>query len=437
MFCEKCGKELPEGATFCNQCGSKIEELKEMDMKEEKNDKVDDHVKSKDINLFIQKLKEDKSLQKKFGAVVGAIVLVCILLFVFLGGRSTNLEEYLIVDEITGINEFGYIEASLDWDRLYADLYGEANFDEDSLAGFQQAYEYDKQLDKLKDSIVIKIENNGNLSNGDQVKIVADFDENKKETIGKSLSDGEMSYEVEGLKNGVKLDLFDEKFIEVTYSGVSGSAKIDVDMKDFGRPWTIIDDHVEYTFDKSENISNGDKIVITATIDGDSYDNVISRLSNDGYGVAKVQTKEVEVKGLIENIKPTDITDEGIEEAKKKAMECFKKENPEYSKYKNVKIAGVYFYDKIDKSEPYKNAYNGIKFYNSLNVMITYSEDTFFGTYDRTIRIVFCDVRVENGKVILSEPKMDSDFSTEILDDKGIKEHYFYDVGNYTVTKLK
>lgn len=55
MFCYKCGKELPDGALFCNKCGTSLSKLNERDSQEESNT----NTLYKKITGFLGKMESD------------------------------------------------------------------------------------------------------------------------------------------------------------------------------------------------------------------------------------------------------------------------------------------------------------------------------------------------------------------------------------------
>jgi uncharacterized membrane protein YvbJ len=54
MFCNKCGKEIPDNSSFCNFCGQKIEllnkEKKEEQSQKQTEDQTEDSIKGNQIN---------------------------------------------------------------------------------------------------------------------------------------------------------------------------------------------------------------------------------------------------------------------------------------------------------------------------------------------------------------------------------------------------
>lgn len=125
---------------------------------------------------------------------------------------------------------------------------------------------------------------NGKFSNGDTVKVKVKGDvKNIKETMlqqGKNITQTEKEFTVEGLEPIKEVDLFD--YISVGFSETSPNGKASVSQK-AGAPVN----HIDFTADKTEGLSNGD--IVTVTINGDYSDEGIKPTST---------TKEYKVEGL-------------------------------------------------------------------------------------------------------------------------------------------
>ncbi len=124
------------------------------------------------------------------------------------------------------------------------------------------------------------------LSNGDEVTVTVDYDEDKFEERGIKVKNPEFTVTVEGLSDGTKINVFDG--LKVTYSGLSGKgyAIFDTDACD-----TFIQDYVYFEYPESE-LSNGDTITVTARYNSDDAEENLVIIEND--------TKEYTVSGLKE-----------------------------------------------------------------------------------------------------------------------------------------
>ena len=119
MYCEKCGNQISEKALFCEQCGTKVE-----------NYDVAPSEHTKGTNWFggiCEKIKTDKKTQKLCAVIGGVFILLVAMTCILANAANTiKLTDYVIVDEISGINGYATVEYSFEWDALYADVFGEA-----------------------------------------------------------------------------------------------------------------------------------------------------------------------------------------------------------------------------------------------------------------------------------------------------------------------
>lgn len=101
MFCDKCGNELNEGASFCPKCGNKIKVYSSMVV----NDS--------------SKLANSKGKKYKRGLVVGAIVgLLLVLVIIF---ATTHKQEIIKVGGVEFIVPEGYVQHEVSQKPIMAD----------------------------------------------------------------------------------------------------------------------------------------------------------------------------------------------------------------------------------------------------------------------------------------------------------------------------
>ena len=99
----------------------------------------------------------------------------------------------------------------------------------------------------------------GNLSNGQDFTVIADYNETLAANIKVDIKDTELVCTAKNLTDGQELNAFQN--LKVTFSGENGSGKIMIDNSNCSKntkAW------IEFTADKTEKLKNGDTVKITA-----------------------------------------------------------------------------------------------------------------------------------------------------------------------------
>ncbi|MBQ9604570.1 MAG: zinc ribbon domain-containing protein, partial [Firmicutes bacterium] len=181
MFCEKCGAQLPEGATFCEKCGNKTE-----------TDNNTAPAPNKDrVN----------NTKKQLGFIAAAVIAIAAAVLFILGHKTTvDLNNYLKA-EFDGYNTVGKATISFDSDA----------FNEKYKNKFRRVTN-----SKIEDPafIVVSYMKNSekheeDLSNGDVIEYQWDIEADKIEKeMGCKIKYSDTSFTVEGLKEVEVLDPF-------------------------------------------------------------------------------------------------------------------------------------------------------------------------------------------------------------------------------------
>lgn len=422
MYCENCGNQLSEKALFCEQCGAKVEATEYESMAQNK--------KISGFSRICEQIKSNKRLQKMLACIGGLFVLLIAIICILVNAANTiKLTDYITVEEISGINGYATVDYAFDWDSLYVDVFGEAPLDSDSFEGFAQSIQYEEKCSSLRDCIDIKIDGNNAFSNGDTAEIVITVDLSSIGTkINKKIKGGSHKEKISGLEEGKTIDIFGEEYLSLSVEGVNGFGVASIE-KTFDNKWQY---GITYEIEKSEGLSNGDMVRVIATFDDSSYDSYVIELAKEGYALPNGGAKEFKVDGLLELAQASHIDSSFVEKAESAALKYMKQEMDDFDSLTDVKIVCVYFNDKNDKTEPYKNFWNGITLYNSINVIVAYNE----GTIERTWNIIFTDIVLQDGVPVLSEAN-DDGFETFRCTAEEALEAFFDDRDNYTITRLK
>jgi len=309
MFCEKCGKELPNGSKFCTYCGASLTE---------ENSNVGNTLNTE--NTQAPKVETNKApkapkkikLSKKKLIIGGAAVVVVVLLIVIVTATGLFKPKYSVLGDnilkYTGAN--GYGTAQFDYDSISENVIAEAKN--------LEATKTDIDIDKIRAYNIIlenincsiEAENNGKLSNGDKVLVVCNYATNKEaavknalKTVGYKITDMSKSYTVSGLAELPVVDFFEglEVAWDEGYSEMYPSPKIN---NQYSKSLNYNYEYDKDTGDMKVYITNDmDYIIENLQVTGDLEKTI-------HVGKAPVHIKSLDSQELID--KATEIAWEGI-----------------------------------------------------------------------------------------------------------------------------
>ena len=234
MFCENCGKQIEDNATFCEHCGAKQE-----------NAPVAAPAAPKAAPAFVTAVKTKvAAIHKKNKWILPAcaaalvVVIVAIVLIVNIASQ-VPMENYVKV-EVSGFEGYSYFDCDLDRETMFLRVMGEEDCKEygDSEYLGISAEEYlmkffndvgsKKTFVRLVESVDVTYEfpegkNAYNLCNGDEVKITLACDEDAAKELGVALKGGTFTYTVTGLKAVETIDVLE--YFDVTYEGATDYAR--------------------------------------------------------------------------------------------------------------------------------------------------------------------------------------------------------------------
>ena len=259
MICRKCGENNPDDAKFCTNCGSPlIPETEPVQSTETPEPET--------VTASVSEPKQKpagpsvtaraKALPKKVRMYIG-IALAAVLLLVVLIATSKptiDLNKYLVV-EADGYNGYGTAAARIDWDGLNAKYGSKLKFTSDAKKEYGPLLAKAKPVDVLKESVSVNLQDNKNLSNGDEIQYTWKVDE---EYISKyikcKVKYKDKTYKVADLAKVETFDAFAD--LKVTFEGVApnGRALFEYTGSDLS----------SYAFkcDKTNGLKNGDTVVV-------------------------------------------------------------------------------------------------------------------------------------------------------------------------------
>lgn len=195
------------------------------------------------------------------------------------GKVTLDFQEIADVD-FSGLNGNGSISFEFD-ESIYEDgAFLEKLYPDDTTA------EAELKFIELLTNVDYTFSKEEDLSNGDEVTVTVEYDEEKFEERGIKVKNPEFTVTVEGLSDGAKIDVFDG--LEVTYSGLSGKGYVIFDTSACD---AFTQSYVYFEYPESK-LSNGDTVTVTANYNSDDAEENLVIIEND--------TKEYTVSGLKE-----------------------------------------------------------------------------------------------------------------------------------------
>jgi len=331
------------------------------------------------------------------------------LLVMVLGGCSNlgaeDLAEYIDV-EFSGMNTKGTADYSVDEDALLEDVY---DIDVDNEFPDEETLQ---EIENLEDSMKININKTDNLSNGDEIKVTANVDEDKIEKI----KSGEKEVEVEGLSKPKTLtDEAVEKNLVVNFNGVSGQGEVQVD-NTFDEPLSSLD----FTFENNGKLENDEQAKIVLS----KEDN--QQLIDAGYITEEDFAPTFKVEGLDKTAEQAQVIanlDDIKRMIKEEAKRTYKDQSPEFSfgsKYELEQEKWMYRqFPKDDSEEDDDIDWSmGEESTDSGNLISIYSVKEYSGGDDKELEDEFTGIIGYSDILLDKDNKANVSELTEIKDEK-------------------
>lgn len=352
-FCTYCGKQLEDGAR-CNCSGATQAAAK-----------------------------GPKKLMKIAIPAVVVLVAVIVIICIFAGRSSTiDLNNYLVVEGVTGLNGRGVVSYHLDEDALIADMLdlgGSEDVTEDNWEAIAaENLEKMEEIGAALECITVSTTPKNNLSNGDKVTVSAVFENKTGTRFRYRFEDATQTITVSGLADGKVIDLFAADTLSVTFSGFSGSGEASLEQLSTDEVMGLID----YKLSSWRDLANGDVITVTATFDP-------LELEEAGYLTPAVTEQTYTVSGLGEYFDisagiPADLLQTLCDEALAQTHALAEAEDGPVTE--EPRIIGTFFLNVPDPSAPYNDILNKVEFANGIAIttMFTFELEGYDGLfYDR------------------------------------------------------
>lgn len=258
---------------------------------------------------------------RKRKIMVVALITLMGLLMTGCGKKKIDVTEDLTVN-FDGYNGYGtaMLENEYAWESEALEAAGVKSIDTFSDLGDALVIEM---------AITYEVYPKENLSNGDEVTVIAQIDEDVAEEYKIKFVSNERKFVVKGLPEIETVDLFEN--IDISFLGIAPNVTANLDNAN-------TDSYVSMRFkmDKSNNLNVGD--VITVTADYNKED-----LLEAGY-IAESDAKEFVVEGVAQYVNElTQIPDELLEKMKKQMEDATKAYVAvEWSEEKKLKKNGIF-----------------------------------------------------------------------------------------------
>ena len=356
MFCQNCGKPVPDDVKYCPICGALQEDVSSSPT----------HIEPKQVNDTLQQpnnvsrplSEEDLAKNKKRNKILAIVVAGVLVLCLIIGLASIFIKPAINLNKYLTVSFEGY------------DTVGKAivTFDEEKFE-----HDYAKKLSGnfLSECVDGELNKQDGLSNGDQISFTWKCDdEYVLEQYGYKLKYQDEEYTVEGLEEAETFDPFDG--IEIIFSGISPDGMAEVT----GEPKAAAAREFRYELDNRSGLSNGEKVTLTYTL---YYDDPIEYcISNYGV-IPDALSKEYTVDGLdsyVTNV--SEISSDCIDQMNRQAEDVYNAQVAKNWEATEEKLTGFTYignYLLTNKStDDYWGNYNILYMVYKVNVNNRYSD---------------------------------------------------------------
>ena len=212
-FCTKCGAPVTPGTKFCTKCGAPVEA--DQQSRQQAVPPKQPPVQKKPVNKGLI-----------IGIVAAAVATVVVIFAIIYLRNSYNMKDYCKVD-FTGYENYGTAEAWFMPSKLEDRIgkkYGFSVKDIDDYedlsefgSDFSRATQIERFVDSIEPNVSAKDAKQGQLSNGDTVKIKISYSKAMAKKLGIHIHGTTYTVKVKGLKEGKVTDPFD--YVIINYTG--------------------------------------------------------------------------------------------------------------------------------------------------------------------------------------------------------------------------
>lgn len=258
-------------------------------------------------------------MKRKVTKVLSVVTIMLALSVLVACGKKSNtvsidLSKY-VKCMTEGYNGYGKVDAEIDFVRIKKDYLSQIKVIATGEAKEEYEFEYESPIDCLEDYVDfdIEVENNGNLSNGDEFSINWDLDEEISDYLNVEFRCSDIEFKVEGLKECKKFDPF--QYLSLQYGGVSPNGWVEASMVG-NEPYVSC---LNFRSKNSFIVANGNTILMEASFANGWTEETFAR----EYGMVMEETlKEYTISGMCEYLSnDQELTDDILETLKVESLQ--------------------------------------------------------------------------------------------------------------------
>ena len=289
MFCKECGHEMPDGVMFCPECGAKQD-----GNAAQTNASGTQAAGAVPVGQVPQpqgeapkkQIQIDKKWMAPIAVVAGVVVVAGIVSMTM--KPTIKLDKYMEVSA-EGYNTVGKATLSFDTEKFEKDYEkklekalkkgkNKKNKNAYQASAYLSDYfgDYDptsEAANLLSNAVSGELDKTSSLSNGDVITYQWSCDDDYVlNKYGFKLKYSDIQYTVSGLEEAETFDPFEG--LEVTFEGIETEGRATLN----GQPTAREAQDLNYDFDKSSDLSNGDTVTVSvSTYNGDVIDYCIDK----------------------------------------------------------------------------------------------------------------------------------------------------------------
>lgn len=329
-FCENCGCKIPIDSRFCPECRAK---QSNSTTKLQEKTQQKGYVQQRNVTLSPEDELKIKKRNKIIGLSFAGLVAICVIIVLVSSfvKPSINLNKYITLSA-EGYDTVGKVVISFDGEKFEKDYEKKLssatknklkssnvyNSQDTYIEYMFNSYNEDTSSKYFLSRVISgSVDTTDHLSNGDVITYTWNCDDDfALETYGVKLKYSEIKYTVDGLETAKTFDLFDG--IEISFSGIAPNGYAEIN----GSPNVKAAENFRYDINQRDGLSVGDIVTVTASV---YYNDDPIQYCIENYGmIPESLTKDFTVKDLNSYIKTIDdISDECLKLMQSQAEDVY------------------------------------------------------------------------------------------------------------------